>query len=88
MIAVVALSLLSSVLIVWLYVNRNLIARLTASERQHAGHRRRQSKSAACPSRDRQRRDRAAWAEALIIFRDTAVEVEEKQSARGRAWPD
>ena len=36
-IAAVALSLTSSTLIVWLYVDRNLIARLTRSQGQHAG---------------------------------------------------
>ncbi len=87
LIGVVALSLLSSLLIVWLYVGRNLIARLTAlSDSMHAiagGNLR-----AALPdpgSHD----EIGRMAEALVVFRDTALEVEENnlrdiETARSR----
>ena len=70
------LSLLSSGLIVWLYVDRNLIARLTAllsdSMLAIAGGNLR----APLPAAGRDEIGRMA--EALTVFRDTAVEVEEK----------
>jgi len=74
MITVVALSLLSSILIVWLYVGRNLIARLTALS----------DSMLAIADGNLQTRLPAGgedeigrMAKALIVFRDTAIEVEE-----------
>jgi adenylate cyclase len=75
LLGVVALSLLSSFLIVWLYVDRNLVARLTAlsgSMLAIAGGNLR----AALPAGGGDEIGRMA--EALAVFRDTAVEVEEK----------
>jgi len=75
LIAMVLLSLISSGLIVWLYVHRNLIARLTAlsdSMLAIAGGNLR----AALPSVGHDEIGRMAGA--LTVFRDTAVEVEEK----------
>ena len=74
LIAVVALSLISSSLIVWLYVNRNLIGRLTAlsdSMLAIAGGNLR----ANLPEGGGDEIGRMA--EALSVFRDTAIEVEE-----------
>ena len=75
MIAVVALSLLSSVLIVWFYVNRNLIGRLTAlsdSMLAIAGGNLR------APLPEPGGGDEIGhMAEALTVFRDTAIEIEE-----------
>ena len=76
LIGVVALSLASSVLIVWLYVGRNLIARLTAlSDSMLAiagGHLR----APLPPVGDDDEIGRMA--RALAVFRDTAVEIEEQ----------
>jgi class 3 adenylate cyclase/methyl-accepting chemotaxis protein len=75
-IAVVVLSLFCSVLIVWLYVGRNLVARLTAlsdSMLAIAGGDLRAPLPAARGGDEISR-----MAEALTVFRDTAVEVEEK----------
>ncbi len=75
LIAVVALSLVSSALIVWLYVGRNLIARLTAlsgSMLAIAGG----NLKAPLPTAGVDEIGRMA--EALTVFRDTAVEVKEK----------
>jgi signal transduction histidine kinase len=75
LIAVVVLSLLSSALIVWLYVGRSIIRRLTAlsdSMLAIAGGQLRTALPA--PGRD----EIGKMAEALRVFRDTAVEVEEK----------
>ncbi len=72
LIAVVALSLISSTLIVWLYVGRNLIARLTAlsdSMLAIAGGK----LEAHLPVGGHD--EIARMADALKIFRDTAVEV-------------
>ncbi len=75
LIGVVVLSLVSSLLIVWLYVGRNLIARLTALSNSMlaiAGGNLR----APLPvpgSGD----EIGRMAEALVVFRDTAIEVEE-----------
>jgi signal transduction histidine kinase/DNA-binding response OmpR family regulator/HAMP domain-containing protein len=73
-IAAVALSLTSSTLIVWLYVDRNLLARLSAlrdSMLAIAGG----NLQASIPS---QRNDELGrMAQALTVFRDTAREVEE-----------
>ncbi len=76
MVAVVALSLLSSILIVWLYVSRNLIGRLTGlsdSMLAIAGGNLR-SPLPATTGDD----EIAHMADALKVFRDTAIEVEEK----------
>ena len=76
LIAVVVLSLACSGLIVWLYVGRNLIARLTAlsdSMLAIAGGNLRAPLPAAGGHDEIDR-----MAEALAVFRDTAVEVEEK----------
>ena len=72
--AVVALSLLSSILIVWLYVGRNLIARLRAlsdSMRAIAGG----NLETVIPSGGND--EIAGMAEALAVFRATAIEVKE-----------
>jgi adenylate cyclase len=87
LLVVVILSLVSSVLIVWLYVGRNLIARLTAlsdSMLAIAGGNLR-APLPAPGGRD----EIGRMAEALIVFRDTAIEVEksnlhEIESARRR----
>ncbi len=74
-IGVVALSLISSTLIVWLYVGRNLIARLTAlsdSMLAIAGGDLRAPLPAPGSGDEIGR-----MAEALVVFRDTAIEVEE-----------
>jgi class 3 adenylate cyclase/HAMP domain-containing protein len=76
LLAVVGLSLISSVLIVWLYVGRNVIARLKAlsdSMLAIAGGNLRASLPATSGGDEISR-----MAEALTVFRDTAVEVEEK----------
>ena len=75
LIGVVALSLISSFLIVWLYVGRNLIARLTAlsdSMLAIAGGNLRASLPK--PGGDD---EIGRMAEALVVFRDTAIEIEE-----------
>ena len=74
LIAVVALSLISSTLIVWLYVGRNLIARLTAmsgSMLAIAGGQLDTSIPAAGAD------EIGDMAKALAVFRDTAIEVKE-----------
>ena len=74
LLAVVGLSLISSILIVWLYVGRNLIARLTAlSDSMLAiadG-----NLEATIPGGGDD--EIGGMAKALIVFRDTAVEVRE-----------
>ena len=71
----VLLSLLSSGLIVWRYVDRNLIARLRAlSDSMLAIAGRQPAGATACRRARRTRR----MADALTVFRDTAVEVREK----------
>jgi len=75
LIGVVVLSLVCSFLIVWLYVGRNLIARLTAlsdSMLAIAGGNLRASLPATGGGDEISR-----MAEALVVFRDTAVEVEQ-----------
>lgn len=76
LIGIAALSLVSSLLIVWLYVGRNLIARLSAlsdSMLAIAGGNLR------APLPEPGSGDEIGrMAESLVIFRDTAVEVEEK----------
>ncbi len=75
LIGIAALSLASSLLIVWLYVGRNLIARLTAlsdSMLAIAGGNLR------APLPEPGSGDEIGrMAESLVIFRDTAIEVEE-----------
>ncbi len=74
LIGMVLLSLLSSGLIVWLYVDRNLIARLTALSNSMlaiAGGNLRAPLPAAGPD------EIGRMAEALSVFRDTAIEIEE-----------
>jgi adenylate cyclase len=75
LIGVVVLSLMSSLLIVWLYVGRNLIARLTAlsdSMLAIAGG------NLKAPLPETGNGDEIGrMAEALVVFRDTAIEVEE-----------
>ena len=75
LIGVVILSLVSSFLIVWLYVGRNLVARLTGlsdSMLAIAGGNLRASLPAPGGGDEISR-----MAEALVVFRDTAIEVEE-----------
>ena len=76
LIGVVAMSLVSSLLIVWLYVGRNLIARLTSLSNSMlaiAGG------DLRAPLPDSGSNDEIGrMAEALVVFRDTAIEVEEK----------
>ena len=74
MIAVVVLSIVSSTLIVWLYVGRNLVARLTAlsnSMLEIAGG----NLQAQIPYGGTD--EIAGMADALKVFHDTAVELEE-----------
>jgi class 3 adenylate cyclase/HAMP domain-containing protein len=75
LIGIAALSLVSSLLIVWLYVGRNLIARLTAlsdSMLAIAGGNLR------APLPEPGSGDEIGrMAESLVVFRDTAIEVEE-----------
>ena len=73
--AIVALSLISSGLIVWLYVDRSLVARLTALSNSMLAIARGDLRSA-IPAGGSD--ELARMAEALAVFRDTAVEVEEK----------
>ena len=75
LIGIAALSLVSSLLIVWLYVGRNLIARLTAlsdSMLAIAGGNLRAPLPEPGSSDEIGR-----MAESLVVFRDTAIEVEE-----------
>jgi class 3 adenylate cyclase/PAS domain-containing protein len=75
LIGIVALSLVSSFLIVWLYVGRNLIARLTAlsdSMLAIAGGNLRASLPGSHGDDEI-----ARMAASLVVFRDTAIEVEE-----------
>jgi signal transduction histidine kinase len=73
--AVVALSLVSSALIVWLYVSRNLIARLTALSGSMLAIARGQLRT---PLPEPGYDEIGRMGEALTVFRDTAVEVEEQ----------
>lgn len=75
LILIVALSLVSSVLIVWLYVGRNLIARLTALSNSMMEIARGNLRTQLPPVGSDEIGRMAA---ALAVFRDTAVEVEEK----------
>ena len=87
LISIVLLSLVSSFLIVWLYVGRNLIARLTALSNSMlaiAGGNLR------APLPEPGSGDEIGrMTESLVVFRDTAIEVEENnlrdiETARGR----
>ena len=76
MIAVVLLSVLSATLITWLYVQRNLVARIMGLSGSmmaiaEGALRTEIPKSGGADEID-------GMAEALVVFRDTAVEVEEK----------
>jgi adenylate cyclase len=75
LIAVVALTIISSTLIVWLYVGRNIIARLTelsaSMESVASG-----DLKVQLPS-DESSDEIGRMTKALIVFRDTAVEIEE-----------
>ena len=82
LIAIVALSLISSTLIVWLYVGRNLIARLTAlSGSMLAIARGQLDTSIPAVGVD----EIGAMAKALSVFRDTAIEVKETNLREIRA---
>jgi adenylate cyclase len=76
LIGVVALSLVSSGLIVWLYVGRNLIARLTGLSDSMLAIAGGNLRAPLPPAGGNDEIGRMA--EALAVFRDTAVEVEEK----------
>jgi class 3 adenylate cyclase len=76
LLTIVALSLISSILIVWLYVGRSLIRRLTGlSDSMLAIGR--GDLYAPLPTTDGND-EISLMAEALTVFRDTAIEVEEK----------
>ncbi len=75
LIGIVLLSLLSSALIVWLYVGRNLIARLTALSDSMLAIARGNLRTPLPPPSGQD--EIARMAEALAVFRDTAVEVED-----------
>jgi len=83
LLAIVALSLISSFLIVWLYVGRNLTRRLTALNNSTlaiaAG-----NLQTALPS-SKGSDELADMAKALAVFRDTAVEVKESNLREIRA---
>ncbi|CAB5083240.1 Adenylate cyclase (EC [Olavius algarvensis associated proteobacterium Delta 3] len=72
---IVSLSLASSVLIVWLYVGRNLIARLTALSSSMSAIAGGNLRTTLPPTGSDEIGRMAA---ALAVFRDTAAEVEEK----------
>jgi PAS domain S-box-containing protein len=74
LIAVVAFSLISSTLIVWLYVGRNLIARLTALSGSMLAIARSELET---PIPAAGRDEIGDMAKALTVFRDTAIEVKE-----------
>ena len=74
LVGVVALSLISSGLIVWLYVGRNLVARLTALSGSMLAIADGNLKANLPPAGSD---EVGRMAEALRVFRDTAVEVEE-----------
>jgi signal transduction histidine kinase len=75
LILIMLLSLASSVLIVWLYVGRNLIARLTALSHSMLAIARGNLRTMLPPTGSD---EIGCMAAALAVFRDTAVEVEEK----------
>src|SRR5207247_4303613 len=79
LIAVVTLTIISSTLIVWLYVGRNIIARLTelsaSMESVASG-----DLKVQLPS-DNSNDEIGRMTKALIVFRDTAVETEERLDA-------
>jgi adenylate cyclase len=69
------LSLLSALLVVWLYVDRNLLARLAKVSQSMLAI---ASGNLRAPLPDGGRDEIGRMAEALRLFRDTAIEVEEK----------
>ena len=75
LIGAVALSLTGSALIVWLYVGRNLIARLTALSASMLAIAGGQIRTALPKSGDD---EIGRMADALRVFRDTAVEIEDQ----------
>jgi signal transduction histidine kinase len=75
LILIMLLSLASSVLIVWLYVGRNLITRLTALSTSMLAIAGGNLRTALPPTGSD---EIGSMASALEVFRDTAVEVEEK----------
>ena len=75
LIAVVLLSIVSSLLIVWLYVSRNLTARLSALSNSMLAIADGNLKTPLPPVKGHD--EITLMAEALVGFRDTAVEVEE-----------
>jgi class 3 adenylate cyclase len=76
LIAVVASSLVSSALIVWLYVHRNLLRRLTALSGSMLAVAGGNLRVPLPPSNGLD--EIAGMARALTLFRDTAIEIEEK----------
>ena len=76
MIAVVLASVLSATLITWLYVQRNLIARLTRLSGSMMAIAEGELRTEIPKSRGADEID--VMAQALVTFRDTAVEIEEK----------
>jgi class 3 adenylate cyclase/methyl-accepting chemotaxis protein len=72
--AAVVLSLVSSILIVWLYVGRNIVARLTALSESMSAIAGGNLRAPLPPSGDGD--EIGGMAKALIVFRDTAIEVE------------
>lgn len=75
LIAVVSLSLLSSLLIVWLYVGRNLIARLSALSNSMLAISEGDLHTPLPPTKGRD--EISLMARALVGFRDTAIEIKE-----------
>lgn len=75
LVSVVVVSLLSSVLIVWLYVDRSLVARLTALSNSMLAI---ASGNLRAPLPSGGNDEIGRMAQALSVFRDTAIEVEEK----------
>ena len=75
MVTIVVLSLLSSILIVWFYVNRNLIARLTGLSNSMLAIANGNLRAAlpAATTDD----EIGQMAQALTVFRNTAIEIEE-----------
>jgi signal transduction histidine kinase/CheY-like chemotaxis protein len=85
LIGVVALSLATSILIVWLYVDRNLIARLTALSQSMLAV---ASGNLRAPLPPAGKDEIGRMAKALSVFRDTAVEVEENRLRERQAVLD
>ena len=75
LISVVVLSLMSSILIVWLYVGRNLISRLTALSHSMLAIAGGNLRAPLPEPGNKDEIDRMA--NALVVFRDTAIDIEE-----------